>query len=404
MFIVISVFFYGRMIMNKKAEVAERAALITATVKHEKTERIPIMSNAWNWKVYDAGFTLSDALYNQKKYTNVLKHYFDNYPADFMFETGSRNPFVYTQYLGSDKRYIIDDEKKIMNVVDESYLEPDEYDELINDPMKFIWEKFLPRKCPNLKQEKNGKVYIDSMYAYINWLNGYLGYGKTLAKNYGVPLLTDLYAPFYMMNGMEIMLDFMRGMRGLSVDLRRQPEKVKAAVEALDSIFEPKMEGYAGPHGHNPDAAFDGAMVFIATSMLSPKQFETFYLPWLNRTKDFAVEHDKTVIIFAEAENSRFYEFLKDLPEGHFAILAEQDDIFNTKKELPNLCVCGGMPVELLGKATPEECVDYAKKLIDELAVDGGYIYSEKKMMSYMTDCKSENLKAVTEFVHDFRI
>ena len=361
--------------MNRKSEVAERAALLTATVKHEKTERIPIMSNAWNWKVYDAGFTLSEALYNGKKYTKVLEHYFDNYHADFMFETGSRNPFIYTQYLGSDKRYIIDDEKKIMNVVDESYLEPEEYDELINDPMKFIWEKFLPRKCPNLAQEKNGKVYIDSMYAYINWLNGYLGYGKTLAKKYGVPLLTDLYAPFYMMNGMEIMLDFMRGMRGLSVDLRRQPEKVKAAVDALDSIFEPKMEGYTGMHGHNPEAAFDGAMVFIATSMLSPKQFETFYLPWLNRTKDFAVEHDKTVIIFAESENSRFYEFLKDLPEGHFAILAEQNDIFNTKKELPNMCVMGGMPVELLGKAKPEECVDYAKKLIDELAVDGGYIY-----------------------------
>lgn len=389
--------------MNKLPERAERAALLTATVKKEKTERIPIMSNAWNWKVYDAGYTLNEALYNQKIYTKVLQHYFDNYYADFMFETGSRNPFAYTQYLGSDKRYIIDDEKKIMNVKDASYLDEDEYDELIADPTRFVWEKFLPRKCPNLQQEKNGKVYVDAMYAYINWLNGYLGYGKMLGKKYGVPLLTDLYAPFYMMNGMEIMLDFMRGMRGLSRDLRRKPEKVLEAVQALDSIFEPKMEGYEGPVGHNPEAAFDGAMVFIATSMLSPKQFETFYLPWLQKTADFAVKYDKTVIIFAEAENSRFYEYLQDLPKGHFAICAEQDDIFALKKKLPNLAVIGGMPVEMLGKETPEKCVDYAKKLIDELAVDGGYIFSENKMMSFPADCRSENLKAVTDYVRDFR-
>ena len=199
--------------MNKLPERAERAALLTATVKKEKTERIPIMSNAWNWKVYDAGYTLNEALYNQKIYTKVLQHYFDNYYADFMFETGSRNPFAYTQYLGSDKRYIIDDEKKIMNVKDASYLDEDEYDELIADPTRFVWEKFLPRKCPNLQQEKNGKVYVDAMYAYINWLNGYLGYGKMLGKKYGVPLLTDLYAPFYMMNGMEIMLDAVQNVR-----------------------------------------------------------------------------------------------------------------------------------------------------------------------------------------------
>ena len=59
------------------------------------------------------------------------------------------------------------------------------------------------------------------------------------------------------------------------------------------------------------------------------------------------------------------------------------------------------MKVELLGNGTPQECVDYAKKLIDELG--DGYIFSENKMLSFKNDCKRENLLAVREFVRDYR-
>lgn len=389
--------------MLKDYETAYRARLITQAVKMEtKPDRIPILSNAWNWKYLDAGYTLSEALYDTKLVRQSIYHYLDLYPTDVIFEIGTRNPFSFTQYLGSDKHYIIDDAIGGMNIVDESFLEPEEYDELINDPMKFIWEKFLPRKCKKLQMSTNGQAYVEGMNAFIKYLVSYMGLQYVMKYKYGVPTLYDMYCPFYMMNGPDIMMDFMRGIKGLSRDMRRMPDKVKAACDALDTIYEPDMSAYNGPFGHNMDTAFDGAMVYIAHTIMNPKQFEMYYWPGLQKAAEFAKKWDKTVLLFVEGDSERLYPFFKQLPKGHFALLAEQNDIFKMRKELPNICVAGGMPATLLGGSDPKTCVDYARRLCEELGSDGGYIFSSDKMLSYPSDCKRENWKAVCEFVASY--
>ncbi|MBO4382955.1 MAG: hypothetical protein J5847_02550 [Clostridia bacterium] len=389
--------------MLKELETYHRARLITQAVKMEvRPERIPILCNAWNWKYLDAGFTLSEALYSNKNIRKALMHYAKTYPTDVVFELGTRNPFSFTQYLGSDKHYIINDEIGGMNIVDESFLEPDEYDELINDPMTFIWEKFLPRKCKNLQTPANGKAYIEGMDAFIKYLLNYVANQNIYKYVYGIPTLYDMDCPFYMMNGPDIMMDFMRGIKGLSRDMRRMPDKVKAACDALDSIYEPDMDAYQGPHGHNRDCAFDGAMVYIAHTIMNPKQFEMYYWPGLQKAAEFAEKWDKTVLLFVEGDSERLYPFFKQLPKGHFALLAETNDVFKMRKELPNICVAGGMPATMLGGADVKTCVDYAKRLCEELGSDGGYIFSSDKMLSYPTDCKRENWKAVCDFVASY--
>ena len=80
----------------------------------------------------------------------------------------------------------------------------------------------------------------------------------------------------------------------------------------------------------------------------------------------------------------------------------EQDDIFKARKRLPNCCMIGGMPVSILGKGTEQECIDYAKKLIDVIGADGGFILSQNKYVSSKVDCKPENLKAVSNFVTQY--
>lgn len=389
---------------NRTNEVKTRAELFTTTIKKErKPERVPILSNAWNWKFLDAGYTLSETCYDINKAKKAIRHYFQTYPTDAMFELANRNPFTFTQHFGSDTHYIIDDSKGAMNIKDESFLEPEEYDELIADPMKFVWEKFLPRKCKKITPEKNGKVYVEGMYAFIKYAMAYNGIGTMLAKEFGVPTPFDAEAPFYTLNAVDIMMDFMRGIRGLSMDMRRMPQKVKDACDALDSVYEPDMATYKGPDGHNNTAAFDGSMVYIAHTIMSAKQFEMYYYPGLKKAAEFAQAHDKTVILFVEGNSERLYDFFAELPKGHFLLQPEQNDLVRMKRELPNIAIAGGMPATLLGGNDKDACVDYAKKLVDELAYDGGYVFSSDKMLSYPTDCKRENLKAVCDFVAEYR-
>ena len=391
--------------MDRSSEMPYRAQLFYDAVKKEKRpDRIPIFSNAWNWKIFDAGYTLSEALYDFKKETKAIEHYFREYPTDCMYETGTRNPFSFTQYFGSDKDYIIDDEKQIMSYLDKSYLDASEYDELILDPNKFIWEKLIPRKCHNIQKGRNGKTYIEGTFAFIKYVVAYNNLGPMLAKKFGAVTLYDASAPFYLMVGPDILVDFFRGIKGVSVDMRRMPEKVKAACLALDSVYEPDMSAYAGPDGHNTANAFDGVMAFLAHTIFSAKQFDTFFMPYIRKAADFAAAHDKTVLIFSEGSAERLYDLYRDLPAGYFCILPETDDVFKMKKELPNICIAGGMPSSILRSKSPEECVEYAKKLCDEMGADGGYIFSQDKMLSMPSDCRPENMKATCEFVYSYRL
>ena len=78
----------------------------------------------------------------------------------------------------------------------------------------------------------------------------------------------------------------------------------------------------------------------------------------------------------------------------------EMDDIYELRKLYPNIALWGGLPVDLLGNGTPEQCVDAAKKAINELGE--GFVLMPNKMLSYKYDCRPENLKAVSEYVHTY--
>ena len=57
---------------------------------------------------------------------------------------------------------------------------------------------------------------------------------------------------------------------------------------------------------------------------------------------------------------------------------------------------------EILGRGTKQECLDLAKRLIDDLGSQGGFILCQPKMGSYRNDANPENLKAVSDFVLDY--
>lgn len=74
----------------------------------------------------------------------VLRHTAETYKVDIITEYGWRNPVQVTDVLGVNE-YIIDEEAKIINIPDQCFMEEDDYDALIADPKKYLWETFLPR-------------------------------------------------------------------------------------------------------------------------------------------------------------------------------------------------------------------------------------------------------------------
>lgn len=369
-----------------------------------KPKRIPHFGNLFTWKIHDAGYSLREALTDYETMEKVLEHTFETYPMDACYETGWRNPIQVTDSLGS-MGYAINDEKNTIQLNDQPLMEGEEYEDLIRNPKKFLWETILPRKYAGLRNDQNAGAFRETLKKY-NEFQGFLKKSsQRMGLVYGIPDFVDQDSAFdYWGNGYELLFCLLRGIKGLARDIKRDEQRVVAAIEALDETFVlPRLKrALTKPRGTKEEVCVDVNPVLLGHAILSPKHFEKFYWPHLKRIGDYALREDKLIYFFIESDSRRFWDFFAELPRGHVAMHVELDDIFEMKKRLPQLCMAGGMKIDLLADGTPGECVDYAKKLIDELGRDGGYIFSENKMLTFKRDCRAENLKAVSEFVQTY--
>lgn len=391
--------------MNAQDQLVQRLFLIKNAITSEKEiNRIPFLANIWSWKYLDAGYKLSEALNDYEKMEKSIRHLVETYKMDVPYERGFRNPVQPVSVLGEDE-YIIDDEKGSISIKDQLFMQENEYDALIENPIKYIWEILIPRKHTALRQEKNSAEFGRFLGEYGKF-GAFLGkMDGMLLEEYGFPAFSDFACPIGVVDsGVEVLVSGFRGIKGSSIDMRRHPEKMEQAIRAYDAIFvDAKYQAAQKTIGTSPIAAFDEHSTMIAQTIMTVPQFERFYLPHLKKVNKYITEFDKLSYIFMEGENKRFFDILRDLPENHYAYCSECNDIKEVKELLPNVSVVGGLDIFTLGNGTPEQCIDLAKELIETVGYDKRYIMCESKMVSFPGDLRSENYKAVTEYVADFR-
>ena len=375
-----------------------------ASMFQVKPERIPHVSFFVTWKILDSGYKLSEAMNNYDIMHKVVTEHQEKYGFDAVFEYGVRNAIRIPGALGGTT-YCINDEAGTVSYKDKALCEADELDELIADPMKFFWEKGMAKKYPCWA---DGSVTLADMQRVMDeqtaFMQYFMGVQKDMTENYAMPSFTAPNGFCY--PGCDFLFNTIRGIRGLSLDMRKQPDKVDAAIKALNkTMFDPGIAQLrASTPGPDMNYCFDYDITLLCHTILNQKQFERFLWPDLKAMLDALAEKGKTVRLFMEGSSKRFWDYLKDYPKGIITIHPEQDDVFEIRKELPNCAIMGGMPVELLGNGTVKECVDHTKRLCDELGKDGGFILCQDKMVSFRNDAKAENVKAVCDFVREYRV
>ena len=384
----------------------ERIKMFRQAVRGDgKPERLMHVNNFWTWKVWAAGYKLSDALYDTPKYTDVMQYMVDNYDFDLYLDTGSRNPLGMAKILGSDE-YIIDDEKCSIAFLDHSYMQADEYDELMRlGYAKFMYARVIPRRNKKVTELPNIGLMYEAAKEWQNFVDMNRVNTKLLT-DYGLPTKAGYPCPPAMVEALAFHL---RGIKGFSLDLRRQYDKVceccdyfDATLNRLDDeVFTSSRNGSFD--GQTPGAAFDLYYSILAHTVLNHKQFERLIWPRFQTISKIAEAHDKTAFLHNEGNSEHLYDLWQDLPKNRYTFILEQNDIFRFKKELPHITPMGGMPTAIMSQKTPEECVDYIKLLIDKVGYDGRFILSQDKMVSFASDCSQENLHAMCDFVSEFR-
>ena len=389
--------------MGQNEMQKNRVRLFRDAANFKRPERIPYLSSAVTWKVFDAGHTLDEALTDFKVMEACVRHFLDRYPVDAVLDMGIRNQFNVTEAFGSEGYYYYTPET--VGIHDHAHCTADTLEEYLDDPLKYTWEKILPEKYGAAWETKTLDVWKRTFKEYMNYTKFILHMGSVTGKEYGLPSM----APNNPMKGaiqfgIEELEANLLGIKQLSVALRRSPDKLDSFIRRWDAEhIDPLVEKVKNGKGPNEKYCFDASIMMLAHNILSPKQFERFYWPSLKKLLDAYAAKGMSVRIFAEGELGRFSEYFRDYPKGVLTFHLERDDPFDFREKLPNACIMGGMTTELLSSAAPEECVTYAKKLIDGLGREGGFIFSENKMLSYRGDARAENMAAVCEFVRDYR-
>ncbi|MFZ7121946.1 MAG: uroporphyrinogen decarboxylase family protein [Eubacteriaceae bacterium] len=387
--------------MDYQAKLKERIEIFDDAVRMTKRpKRVPFVTNDAFWRYYDLGYKLSGALLNSKSIEDVLVEFQHRYEFDLFLDIGDRNPLQMTRSLGNYE-YNIDDKNNTLILKEQCFFMEEDYDEFVENPVKTLWENILPRKYSLFTPEMDVKIISNTLTKFLEYNQAMAHTVKRLIDECGVPPIFDEENGAKIFPAFECLYNFLRGMKGLSHDLRRCPEK----VEKFSEVFHDKYVKHSIQNIKTPEditSCFTVFTIMLSQNMINAKQFEKFYWPHFKEIADKVVETNNTMFILSEGTTKHVTEYLQELPKGHFCFYIEADDIFEARKRLPNIAFWGGLPLDIIANGTKQECIDYAKKVIDEVGRDGGLVLSTSRFTTSPKDCNRENLLAVSEFVRNY--
>jgi hypothetical protein len=373
---------------------------VDSFAREKRPDRIPHTSAFITWQILDAGYKLSEALFNYDIMRKCIIEHCEKYEWDGISSYGTRNPLQVTTTLGT-QYYRVDDEAETISIDAYELLGHDELREFAKDPTKFLWEVCMPRKHPLFNSEMTKETFQKTIDENVKFNNYSMGVMREVNERFAYPASSSPFIGFPYM-GNEYLFSMLRGIKGFSLSMRRDIEALGDAADALDKLnFWNVYKNLQGrPVGREPGCTSDASLMFLSHVVMNRKQWE--YLYWNRTIKPFideAAAKKKNINIMFEGIGGRFYDYFADYPKGTVAISMEQDDIFEAKKKYPQLAFIGGMPSITLGRGTKQEVLDLAKKLINEVGYDGGYVMSLDKMGSNRQDGNPENVKALCDYM-----
>ena len=285
---------------------------------------------------------------------------------------------------------------------DKAWMQPEDYDALIEDPTGYVLNVWLPRTNRGLappgevNTTENNLAWLKGGMAVMQYFTGFGSQIQRLREECGTvsAIAGILKSPF------DIIADKFRGYLGLTMDLFERPEKVLAAAEALLPHMLHVALSTADPEKQVPVTIWmhRGCVPFI-----TPEQYDRYYWPTLKPIIEELWANGHQTLFYAEGRWKHHWESFRELPEGSIIYHCDQDDVFEAHAALGDrFAISGGIPNVLLSFGKPGEVRDYCKKVIDEVATDGGYIMDAGAIMQ--NDTSIENIKAMTEFTREYGV
>jgi len=384
----------------------ERLARYVTAMRNKKPDMIPI-------RPFVAEFTAKFAGYNCQQVTHdynmaydaviaTAKEFdWDAMVASMVYVWTGLTEGIGIEYYGVPGIRIGEDVgfQYIEPPEDGAYMRPDEYDALIEDPAGYLLNVWLPRVAKPVT--KMGEpVTPENNLSFLRGGMGMLTYFTSLGdqvqrmrEEAGMPsaIAGILKAP------LDILADKLRGYLGLLSDLETQPDKVKAACEALAPHLFQVALGSSDPTGTVPIGHW---MHRSCVPFVRPETFKDIHWPTLKPIIQELWRNGRQTLFYAEGSWDYHLDDFATLPERSIVYHVDQGDIFECHRKLGDrFCLSGGVPNAMLAVGSPDDVRKRCREIIDGVARDGGYIMDASAIVQ--NDASVENLRAMTDFTRE---
>ncbi len=344
-----------------------------------------------------AGVRTIDVLDDAAAYARGMTAIYDDMWADVaLINGGTTTKHLEEAMLHVENKYGPDG--NTLEHVQLSPMQPDEYDQLIDDPVRFINEVLLPRKFPELYADPKYarealKTYAQEQFHVFAELPG--ATQKVLEERYGITTIVNLAERIE--TPLDMLFDYFRGFRGTLTDLRRYKDKVPAALEAIwNARCQPILDTpytasfpYTWQPPHIP-------------CYLSPKQFDELYWPHEKPQIERYISNGGKHYFIMEGKFEKIWDHFRELPKDSVILHVDDDDIVQAKKEIGDWqIIAGGLKLTDVRMKTFDQIKDDIKRVIDECAPGGGFIYTTDKAWIASGDC-NQTLVEAFNFAHEY--
>ncbi len=387
----------------------ERLNRYVTAMRNEKPDKIPIRPFVAEFTAKYAGYTCQEVTHDYEKAFAAAR----KCAADFDWDAVVAN-MVYvwtglTEAIGL-KYYAVpgidlppDTGFQYKEPPEEqAFMKPDEYDQLIEDPVGYLFNVWLPRVSGDIRaigeptSYRNNLSFLKGGMAMMQYFTAFGPQIQRLRAESGTvsAIAGILKAPF------DILADKLRGYIGLTMDLFERPDKVLAACEALMPHLTHVAISGADPEKNVPIGFWmhRGCVPFI-----SNEHFNKFYWPTLKPIIEEIWSNGHQVLFYAEGDWNAHLDSFAELPDQSIVYHVDRADIFETHRKIGHkFCISGGIPNVLLSYGTADEVRERCRKVIDGVAKDGGYIMDASAIIQ--NDAKVENIKAMTDFTREYGV
>jgi uroporphyrinogen-III decarboxylase len=341
------------------ARYQERLERIQRTTELEPTDRIPFVFMGTAFAPRLMGVSMAEFCADPDVRVDVTLAAMDRLGGDFdginALPTGRITPALSAAWLSRvavPGRDLPDD--SLWQVVEAEVMTVDDYDTIIEQG----WSTFMGDYMPRV-------IDVAEIGANFAWLGANLPAVAQRFRDSGyVPVSGGATTiPFECLCGGRSMEEFY-------LDLYRIPDKVKAALDAMQPDL--IRIGVDGARLSGVPAVWVGGWR-AASSMLSPKMWEEFVFPYYLEMITQLAENDIVSVLHFDHDWTRDLPRLRELPAGKCILnLDGWTDIRKAKETLgDHMAIMGDIPSPLLSTGTPDEVYAYVRSLARDVGPTG---------------------------------